>query len=57
MGAYFFIKPKIKELIKNMSHKSKTISYIGRREAATTAVGYMKLHIKEQNAIIEQIFN
>lgn len=57
MGAYSFIQPLINKALEESSHSATKLSYIGRREAATTAVGYMKLHVKEQSKIMEQIFN
>lgn len=47
MGAWFFINPYFEEL-------EIEIKYVGRKAAASTAVGYSKLHNDEQNNLVKQ---
>lgn len=54
MGAYFVIKPHLEELLSEVGKEKVTIEYAGRTERASPAVGSTKVHIKEQNEIIEK---
>lgn len=56
MGAYNFVKSYIETILDQLSHKDKTITYVGRKESASPSVGYMKLHLKEQAALLTQAF-
>ena len=51
MGAYTFIEPKLELLFE------KKISYSGRSNGASTAVGSLALHKFEQSELIENAFN
>ncbi len=51
MGAYNFVLPYIKDVIKNSD-----IKYAGRKSSASPAVGYMKLHMQEHEEILKEIF-
>ena len=55
MGAYSFVSPHIQEILAELKI-DKTLKYVGRYSAPSPAVGYPKLHEKEQNEIINQIF-
>jgi 2-oxoglutarate dehydrogenase E1 component len=52
MGAWRFIGPRIGEVMDVIGRGSNRIRYIGRKEAASPAAGYMKLHQREQAAVI-----
>lgn len=52
MGAWRFIGPRIGEVMDAIGRDTNRIRYIGRKEAASPAAGYMKLHQREQAAVI-----
>ncbi len=54
MGAWFYIEPKLASSLKAIGYKTNFIQYIGRKEAASPATGYVKVHNKEQEIIIKQ---
>ena len=56
MGAFYFVEPRLERVLKTIEHKCTRPSYIGRRRAPSPAVGYMKLHIAELAAIMEEVF-
>jgi 2-oxoglutarate dehydrogenase E1 component len=51
MGAYFFLRPKIERLIRN-----RALEYVGREASASTAAGSYKLHKKQYESLVEQVF-
>lgn len=53
MGAY----PYIAEIIQKNLPKETTLGYIGRKESSATATGYYKIHLSEQQNIIENAIN
>lgn len=54
MGAWYFLQDRIEEVLVNIKHTSKRPRYVGRKEAASPAAGYMKLHTKEQQELIKE---
>jgi 2-oxoglutarate dehydrogenase E1 component len=52
MGAWRFIGPRIGDVMDAIGRGTNRIRYIGRKEAASPAAGYMKLHQREQAAVI-----
>lgn len=54
MGAYFLVKPLIEELLQEVGKKKVVFEYVGRTERASPAVGSTKVHLQEQNEIIEK---
>lgn len=52
MGAWFFVQPRIAELLTI----NQNLKYIGRKESASPASGYMKVHEREQEAIKNDSF-
>lgn len=52
MGACTFIAGRLKKTVDQLSNKDKHISYAGRKEAASPATGYKKVHEEEQKAFI-----
>jgi 2-oxoglutarate dehydrogenase E1 component len=52
MGAWTFIRPRINDVMEAVSHSAGRSKYIGRKEAASPAEGYMKLHTKTQQQIV-----
>ncbi len=55
MGAWFFMQPRLTELLGELGKKVR-VEYAGRTERASPAVGSPYLHQKEQAAIIEAVF-
>jgi 2-oxoglutarate dehydrogenase E1 component len=56
MGAWRFIGPKIGAILEDQNRDSVRIKYVGRPEAASPAVGYLKLHEQEQKKLVEEAF-
>jgi 2-oxoglutarate dehydrogenase E1 component len=52
MGAWRFIGPRIGELMDNLGRMTSRIRYLGRKEMASPAEGYMKLFERAQQALI-----
>ena len=52
MGAWWFLAPRIEQVLTKMGHKSKRPKYAGRPESASTATGSGSVHTKEQNALV-----
>ena len=55
MGAWGFISPRITEVMDKLG-RDRRIRYVGRKEAASPAAGYMKIHQREQLAVVEAAF-
>jgi 2-oxoglutarate dehydrogenase E1 component len=53
MGAWYFVDRRIEAALADLSNRAKRPRYVGRPEAAATATGSMKRHIKEQAELIE----
>ncbi len=52
-GAWRFMGPRIGDVMDQVGRDTNRIRYVGRKEAASPAAGYMKLHQREQAAVIE----
>ncbi|MEI6729710.1 MAG: 2-oxoglutarate dehydrogenase E1 component [Pseudomonadota bacterium] len=57
MGAWRFIGPKIGYILEDLGRKDLRIKYAGRPEAASPAVGYVKIHEKEQKQLVDDALN
>ncbi len=53
MGAWTYVAPRIEALLLELDGKSKRPRYVGRPEAASPAAGFLKLHLREQAALID----
>ena len=53
MGAWTFVAPHIEDVMESIG-RNQRVSYIGRPAAASPAVGYLKVHEKEQKGLVEQ---
>lgn len=53
MGAWSFMKPRLKEMLEALKMSDK-LEYVGRTESASTAAGYLKVHNVEQAALIKE---
>ena len=56
MGSFYYIQPKINDLLDEVGKKKLRVEYVGRTERASPAVGAPKVHQREQQAIIEDVF-
>lgn len=54
MGAWWFIRSKLGDVLDGLGRDSCRIMYAGRKDAASPAVGYLKLHQMEQEALIDE---
>ncbi len=52
MGAWSFIEKYIKWTLDYVNAKSQEIHYVGRNSSASTATGYMKKHLAQQQEIV-----
>ena len=53
MGAWTFIGPRIGDVMDHVGRATNRIRYLGRKEMASPAEGYLKLFTKAQDALIE----
>ena len=53
MGAWTFVGSRIDDVLESIGRNIRVV-YTGRPEAASPAVGYLKVHEKEQKALVEQ---
>ncbi len=56
MGAWFFVAPRIENLLEALGKEQRRLSYAGRRPSASTATGYYAQHEHEQRQLIEEAF-
>ncbi len=56
MGAWRFLDRKLEGVLSSIDCKAKRPVYVGRKAAASPAAGYKKIHDKEQEEILKQIF-
>jgi 2-oxoglutarate dehydrogenase E1 component len=54
MGAWSFVNPRIEEVLVQLDISCKRAGYVGRPDAASPAVGYLKIHNIEQSEIVKQ---
>jgi len=54
MGGWNFVDRRIEKVLLQAKIKAKRPQFAGRKRAAATAAGYMKIHEKEQNALINE---
>ncbi|MBM3617007.1 MAG: 2-oxoglutarate dehydrogenase E1 component [Alphaproteobacteria bacterium] len=55
-GAWTFVRPFIEEVMDETGRKNQRVKYVGRKAAASPATGYVKIHEREQKALIEEAF-
>jgi len=53
MGAWSFVRNHIESAMDGIGREGERVRYAGRGLAASPAAGYMKIHTREQNALIE----
>jgi len=52
MGAWSFMQGRIEDVMDAIGYKGR-LRYVGRPEAASPAVGYLKMHEKQQKALVD----
>ena len=52
MGAWWFVKPRIEQVLKQLDHKCSIVKYAGRPESAATATGLLRVHNEEQSRLM-----
>jgi 2-oxoglutarate dehydrogenase E1 component len=56
MGAWNFVDRRIEEVLKGLDLKAKRPEYAGRKEAASPAAGYSRIHKKQYEDLINEAF-
>ena len=54
LGAWTFAQPRLHEILETLDGNAKVARYVGRKAAASTATGLLKVHQKEQQHLIDQ---
>ena len=55
MGAWSFVEKYINWTLDSIDAKSKKVQYVGRKPSASTATGYLKKHVQQQDQIISKV--
>ena len=55
MGAWSFVEKYINWTLDLVGAKSKKVQYVGRKPSASTATGYLKKHVQQQDEIISKV--
>jgi 2-oxoglutarate dehydrogenase E1 component len=55
MGAWSFVEKYINWTLDSVGAKSKKVHYVGRKPSASTATGYLKKHVQQQDEIISKV--
>jgi len=53
MGAWGFVESRIEAALKKIGHKHPRPRYVGRPESASTATGFLKVHQREQEELVQ----
>ncbi|MBM3492157.1 MAG: 2-oxoglutarate dehydrogenase E1 component [Alphaproteobacteria bacterium] len=54
MGAWWFMLPRLQQVLEKIDHKQRTVRYVGRPESASTAAGSIKAHNREQEDLVKR---
>ncbi len=54
MGAYSFVKLIIDSILNNEKHSCKSLQYVGRIPSSSPATGFLKVHVREQEELINK---
>jgi len=52
MGAWTFVAPRIEDVLRDLDIGTKRPVYAGRGESASTATGFFKVHVREQEQLV-----
>ena len=55
MGAWSFVEKYINWTLNSIGAKSKKVHYVGRKPSASTATGYLKKHVQQQDEITSKV--
>ena len=55
MGAWSFVEKYINWTLDSIDAKSKKVQYVGRKPSASTATGYLKKHVQQQDEIVSKV--
>lgn len=53
MGAWTYIRPRVSDVLEDIGRDGVKVRYTGRKEAASPATGYIKIHEREQNQLVD----
>jgi len=53
-GSWTFVQPRLDRTIEETSHKGKSIKYAGRNPSASVATGMKKMHVKEEEDLLDR---
>lgn len=53
MGGWFFVDRRIEEILSDLDHPTGRPRYAGRQAAASPATGLLKIHLRQQAALVE----
>ncbi len=56
MGAWFFVAPRIENIMHKLEKSQARLSYAGRNPSAATATGFLAQHEREQRRLLEDAF-
>ncbi|MAS87354.1 MAG: 2-oxoglutarate dehydrogenase E1 component [Micavibrio sp.] len=54
MGSWFFVDRRIEKVLTELKHKAGRPKYVGRKEAASPATGFLKVHNAEQAKLVDE---
>lgn len=54
MGAWWFVEPRIEQVLRRLNHKCTRPKYAGRPESAATATGFLAVHLEEQQKLVRE---
>jgi 2-oxoglutarate dehydrogenase E1 component len=54
MGSWTFIESRIEQVLLELGSQCRRPIYVGREEAAAAATGMLRLHIEQQNKLVDQ---
>ena len=54
MGAWTFLIERLSALVQGLGHKSTSLTYVGRPEAAAPATGLMSMHLSQQAQLVDE---
>ncbi|MSP06602.1 MAG: 2-oxoglutarate dehydrogenase E1 component [Candidatus Fonsibacter sp.] len=57
MGAWSFVEKYINWTLHSTKAKSKKVQYVGRKPSASTATGFLKKHVQQQDDIISKVLS
>lgn len=56
MGPWFFVAPRIENILQQLGKRYSRLAYVGRPPSAATATGFVAQHEREQTALLQAAF-